>query len=69
VVVGNLSVIVYEHFSIRGNKTTKENTKTDHRRIIIKPPLQYNYNTSSGSSMHECFNTTINKMMKEDDFY
>jgi hypothetical protein len=60
---------MHEHFSIRGNKTTKENTETGHNNIIIKPPLQYHYNNSSGSSMHECFSTRENKMMKEVDFY
>jgi hypothetical protein len=60
---------MHEHFNIRGNETMKENTEIGHNNIIIKSPLQYNYNTFSGSSMHECFNTTVNKMMKEAYFY
>jgi hypothetical protein len=47
----------------------KENTEIGHNNIMIKSLLQYNYNKSFGSSMHECFNTTVNKMMKEVDFY
>jgi hypothetical protein len=60
---------MHEHFNIRGNKTMKENTEAGHNNIIIKSPLQYNYKKSSVSSMHECFSTTVNKMMKEDKLY
>jgi hypothetical protein len=59
---------MHEHFSIRGNKTMKENTETGHNNIIIKPPLQYNYNPRLDPPCMSV-STQLNKMMKEVDFY
>jgi hypothetical protein len=39
--------------------------KIYHSNIVIKPPLICDYNNSSGSSMHEHFNTRGNKVTKK----
>jgi hypothetical protein len=36
---------MHEHFSIREIRKQKESIGTGHNNIIIKPTLQYNYNS------------------------